>query len=350
MVAIFARALLSQWKYEIHTRCLSTLFSMNDPDGLIATLNAPSSPSKLRLATLAKLADRALTDPDGVLSAFHSIDEHFELLLNEKHEANKQYGTGLGRMHETVLLILLRCTRYTLTTAQLLDFLRGDLPLAMAVLQQLIGCAAYEEDAICCALKLLCGFMRADTYAEFALRESGSASFDVEGSVEAFGEQLERFSVELLRSKLLLVAVPALASRLAASARTMGMAAELSPMQEGSCRAFMALVCNLSLLHFDSADASRSALATASSAGSVLLLPLLQRLVACASASAASASPPPPPPPLLSLALRAAILLCFRAPAQVAAAVRTSAVLAALAPPAARPAEAATAVSSSRCP
>jgi len=44
------------------------------------------------------------------------------------------------------------CAIPQLTTAQLLDFLRGDVGLALAVLQQLIVCASYEDDAVACAL------------------------------------------------------------------------------------------------------------------------------------------------------------------------------------------------------
>ena len=120
-------------------------------------LNDEKESSKAKLSALAKLAECARTDPDAVLSCFSGVDEAFERLLLDKHQAHLNFGTALGRMHETVLLVLIRATRYTLTTAQLLDFLRGVLALAMTVMQQLIICKSYEDEVIACALGLLCG-------------------------------------------------------------------------------------------------------------------------------------------------------------------------------------------------
>ena len=250
---------------------------------------------------------------------------------HSSQEANRKFGTALGRMHETTLLVLLRATRYTLTTVQLLDFLRGDLTLALAVLQQLIACASYEDEVVACALSLLGGFCRPDTYIDFA------HGIDGERSVSVFSDELDRFSAELLKSKLLLVAVPAIAQRAFGAAARSGAAdrslTSLSPGQTSCLHLFLRLVCDLSLLVHDAADGCRSDLAAASAAGSTLLLPLLRHL--------ALAPPPPPPgyhpldhpvPRMLPIALRTAALLCFRAPPAVASAVRASGVLCELLP------------------
>jgi hypothetical protein len=292
----------------------------------VGVLNGDAS-SKSKLAALAKLAERALHDPDEVLDVLHTgLGEAFEVLLTDKVEAHSKFGTALGRMHETVLLTLIRATKYHLRTSELLDFVRGDLTLAMEVLSQLFSCTAYEEEALACALELLGGFARPDTYAE--LDSGARGSFSLEGTVEAFSRRLESFSIELLKSKLLLTVVPALSRRLTyddqKSLERRG-SASLSTGQQGCARAFMRLVCDLTTLNFEEADACRSDLAAASSAGSTLLLPLLLRL-------ADDPPPPAPPPQQLVLALRTAVLLCFRAPAHVTTAIRVSGVLAALLP------------------
>ena len=327
-----------------------------------ASLHDPAASSKAKLAALAKLADLARHEPSEALRVFDGVAEAFDAALAEKEKASKELSTSLGRMHETTLLILIRATRYRLRTAQLLDFVRGDVALGLSILQQLIGCAAYEDEAIACALELLAGFARPDTYLEI----DGFSDKNGEGSVEAFSACLESFSAELLKSKLLLACVPALATRLAkrgggGGGGGGGGQAQLSAGQLGCARGFLRFICCLSLLNFDDATACAKGLAAASAAGSTLVLPLLQRLAGELDAEtqlllmaaeeeaggghgrAARAnnewedppppppppSPPsrPPPPPLLVLALKTAVLLCFRAPAQVASAVRASGVL-----------------------
>ena len=86
---------------------------MADDDGLyISQLNDANETSKKKLVALARLAERALKDPDAILQIFHGVDEAFERMLVDKEEANRKFGTAIGRFHETTLLILIRATQY----------------------------------------------------------------------------------------------------------------------------------------------------------------------------------------------------------------------------------------------
>ena len=61
---------------------------MADDDGLyISQLNDANETSKKKLVALARLAERALKDPDAILQIFHGVDEAFERMLVDKEEA-----------------------------------------------------------------------------------------------------------------------------------------------------------------------------------------------------------------------------------------------------------------------
>ena len=75
------------------------------------------------LAELACLDERRTE----VFSAMQQIDKAFEQTLMDKEEGHKLYGTSLGRLHELMLCLLIRSTAHAFTTAQLLEFVRGDL-------------------------------------------------------------------------------------------------------------------------------------------------------------------------------------------------------------------------------
>ena len=108
--------------------------SAEPPEALIGVLNDPSVGSRAKERALAGLADAARAEPERVLSLLAAVDATFETLLNERHDGVQKFGTALGRMHETVLLVLMRATGYRFSTAQLLDFLRGDVPLALTIM------------------------------------------------------------------------------------------------------------------------------------------------------------------------------------------------------------------------
>ena len=300
-----------------------------------------------------------------VLNVLHQIDASFEALLETRHDAQQQFGTAIGRLHETMLLIIMRSTDYTVTTSQLLHGLcRGDLRLALMVLQAVIRVPSYEDEAVACAVRLLHGFAGPDAYVIAPDPDAPTT----EHPVETFSGRLEAFTAELLRSKLLLQAVPAIASRVlpAGAARasrgdpvggdgTMAW----SPAKVGCARGLLRLVCDLSLLVCDlsllvheQSDSLRAELAAASSIGTQLLVPLLGCLADdaardraayeacgcahdaadCSEAWPLASLSPPPPPALLGITLRAAVLCTFRAPSAVGRAFRASDAACTLAP------------------
>ena len=239
------------------------------PDAWVRELNDESVSGKAKLGALVKLANRAYDEPDEIMTLFNGVEEAFDRLLADKEQANKKLGTALGRFHETTLLILLRATRYSLSTAQLLDFLREDMTLALTVLQQLIGCTSYEDAAVACAVGLLGGFCRPETYLGVDLGGGLLVDSVEDGSVQAFAARLEAFSADLQKSKILHTALPAIAQRAfgGASATTAyaaalapGMSVEavaalppLAPAQLACLSGIMRLVCDLALLTHDQA-------------------------------------------------------------------------------------------------
>ena len=176
---------------------------------LVSVLNDSCTSRTEKIAALSNLADYALTAPEVVLDHFHAVDDAFESLLyleNEILQAAEEHLDPLATL-SGVLLVLVRATRYGLRTAHLLELVRGDLPLALSLLHPLFSANDVEAEATECAARLLHGFARPDTYVELEAAASGSASFDIEGSVEAFGTRLDEFSEALARSRLLPVAV-----------------------------------------------------------------------------------------------------------------------------------------------
>ena len=317
----------------------------SEPLSLVAVLNDADAGQKQKLAALAALAELASSDArrDEVFYAMQQIDRAFEQTLVDKEvtlalalaliltlalilaltlaqEGHKLYGTSLGRLHELMLCLLLRSTAYAFTSAQLLEFARGDLPLALSIVGALLRVPTYEDALVGCALGLLRGFFRPDTYTKFWLPD--------EQSIRAFPKRVETFSAELLRSKLLQAAVPPLAARLFGSGGDLRLAplSQWPQPRAALAASFLRLVGETYLISWGcSRDQLRADLAAASSTVESLLLPLL-RSAALEPVSGA------PPPSLLRAALRAAVLCCFRAPARVCAAVRASRVCAALAP------------------
>ena len=142
-----------------------------DPSSLVATLNDANAGQKQSLAALAELAELARSDGRraAVFSAMQEIDAAFEQTLVDKEEGQKLYGTSLGRLHELMLCLLIRSTAHAFTTAQLLEFVRGDLPLAISIVGVLLRVPTYEDELVACALGLLRGFFRPDTYVKFWL-------------------------------------------------------------------------------------------------------------------------------------------------------------------------------------
>ena len=293
-----------------------------DPTSLVAVLNDPETGQKQKLSALSALTELALTGPAEAFDVLPHIDaEFFEQTLFDKEEGHGNFGTSLGRFHELMLCLLIRATEYRFNTAQLLDFTRGNLALSLSIVGALLKVPTYEDELAGCALTLLRGFLRADTYAPAEL--AGTAEY----SIAELPHSIEAFVAELLRTKTLQSVVPALATRLFGSKAKPTAATPLSSWlaaRTALARAFVHFVGETYLLMHGSRDALRSDLAAASPTVEALLLPLL--------ADAALEPPEAQPPQLLTATLRCAVLCTYKAPPRVAAAARHARVCAALVP------------------
>ena len=132
-----------------------------------------------------------------VLRALDRLDKSFEGVLVDREEGHKRYGTALGRLHELMLVVLIRTTDYKFTSAQLLEFVRDDMPLALSILGALLR-ATYEDEVTACGLALLRGMMRADTYVNAHSHDLYAAAGEHgEHALEAFSLRVEAFSSDV---------------------------------------------------------------------------------------------------------------------------------------------------------
>ena len=156
-------------------------------DEAVATLNDEESGAKQRERALAALAELALSDSAAVFSSIQQLDRAIEAVLIDREEGKKKYGTSLGRMHEMMLIVLIRATNYGLSTSQLLEFVGGDVALALAIVQSILKVPAYEDELFAAVVQLLHGFLLPQTYAP----AGGSA---LELQIEDFSSHVVAFS------------------------------------------------------------------------------------------------------------------------------------------------------------
>ena len=149
--------------------------------------NDEASGAKQRERALAALAELALSDGGAVFSSIQQLDRAFEAVLIDREESKKKYGTSLGRMHEMMLIVLIRATNYGLSTSQLLEFVGGDVALALAIVQSILKVPAYEDELFAAVVQLLHGFLLPQTYAP----AGGSA---LELQIEDFSSHVVAFS------------------------------------------------------------------------------------------------------------------------------------------------------------
>ena len=176
-------------------------------DEAVATLNDEESGAKQRERALAALAELALSDSAAVFSSIQQLDRAFKAVLIDREEGKKKYGTSLGRMHEMMLIVLIRATNYGLSTSQLLEFVGGDVALALAIVQSILKVPAYEDELFAAVVQLLHGFLLPQTYAP----AGGSA---LELQIEDFSSHVVAFPRALLKAKMLLQLPGQLAQRL----------------------------------------------------------------------------------------------------------------------------------------
>ena len=223
-------------------------------------------------------------------------------MLIDREEGKKKYGTSLGRMHEMMLIVLIRATNYGLSTSQLLEFVGGDVALALAIVQSILKVPAYEDELFAAVVQLLHGFLLPQTYAP----AGGSA---LELQIEDFSSHVVAFSRALLKAKMLLQLPGQLAQRLFPASEGVVPTSAWPVARVVAAEAFLKLLTNAYELVHDDFDALRSEISAATDTVTTVLVPLLR--------AAAATAPGGGPPPLLGLAIRALILCAFGAPRKV---------------------------------
>ena len=271
-------------------------------DEAVATLNDEESGAKQRERALAALAELALSDSGAVFSSIQQLDRAFEAVLIDREEGKKKYGTSLGRMHEMMLIVLIRATNYGLSTSQLLEFVGGDVALALAIVQSILKVPAYEDELFAAVVQLLHGFLLPQTYAP----AGGSA---LELQIEDFSSHVVAFSRALLKAKMLLQLPGQLAQRLFPASEGVVTTSAWPVARVVAAEAFLKLLTNAYELVHDDFDALRSEISAATDTVTAVLVPLLR--------AAAATAPGGGPPPLLGLTIRALILCAFGAPRKV---------------------------------
>ena len=135
-------------------------------DEAVATLNDEESGARQRMcARWRRFAGWRCRRAGTVFSSIQQLDRAFEAVLIDREEGKKKYGTSLGRMHEMMLIVLIRATNYGLSTSQLFEFVGGDVALALAIVQSILKVPAYEDELFAAVVQLLHGFLLAQTYA-----------------------------------------------------------------------------------------------------------------------------------------------------------------------------------------
>ena len=220
-------------------------------------------------------------------------------MLIDREEGKKKYGTSLGRMHEMMLIVLIRATNYGLSTSQLLEFVGGDVALALAIVQSILKVPAYEDELFAAVVQLLHGFLLPQTYAP----AGGSA---LELQIEDFSSHVVAFSRALLKAKMLLQLPGQLAQRLFPASEGVVPTSAWPVARVVAAEAFLKLLTNAYELVHDDFDALRSEISAATDTVTAVLVPLLRAAAATAPGRRPAAAARPRDPRADPLRLRRA--------------------------------------------
>jgi hypothetical protein len=181
---------------------------MSLPQQLVDVINSPIVSAKNRFCALGILVALSRTPDDHyrshvLLPAVVSLDASFEGLLVDKKDANRQYGTSLGKPHEHLVVLLLRVTNYTqLKAADLLQQLcdNDDNMLAMLLLD-IVRVKTYEWPLLVAALRCLFELSLPQTY--FSADMNGGASGNEVVEVNSFQQKITGLLVHFMQGNTL---------------------------------------------------------------------------------------------------------------------------------------------------
>lgn len=149
-----------------HSQLSTTL-----PAVLVSVINSSTVSTKSRLLALEVMVALSRTPDtfyrrDVLFPAVANLDASFEGLLLDREEANRNFGTSLGRPHEHMVVLLFRVAGYdALKAADLLQQLcsKDDVMLA-SILLNIIRIKSYEWELISAALRCFFELTLPQTY------------------------------------------------------------------------------------------------------------------------------------------------------------------------------------------
>ena len=132
---------------------------------LTDTLNAQGGGSKVKTAALVILANFAKpkTTRDVLYNCLKRIDTMFEETLKEKETAAKDFGTTLGKLHATTLVLMMRVFGYKLSGADVLEYASEKISFALDIVLDVLKVPTYEAEIVancCCVLSDLSSPLR----------------------------------------------------------------------------------------------------------------------------------------------------------------------------------------------
>ncbi|KAJ9462565.1 U-box domain protein [Diplonema papillatum] len=123
-------------------------------ESLLATLNSDSS-LKNKTAALASLSSfsRYKVARDDLYNILKKIDSSFEATLQEKVQGSEAFGTGLGKLHSTMLVFMMRVFGYRIRGEEVLEYANGKTAFALDLFSEVFKVPSYEVEILadCCA-------------------------------------------------------------------------------------------------------------------------------------------------------------------------------------------------------
>eukprot|EP01062_Namystynia_karyoxenos_P069079 TRINITY_DN6441_c0_g1_i1.p1 TRINITY_DN6441_c0_g1~~TRINITY_DN6441_c0_g1_i1.p1 ORF type:complete len:700 (+),score=233.92 TRINITY_DN6441_c0_g1_i1:35-2134(+) len=208
---------------------------------LVATLNGEVGIKKKTTALLS-LANFAKQKParGEMFSAVKQLDTQFEKTLSEKEQAHASFGSALGKLHETTIVLLMRIDGYRLRGAELLEFADGSMSFAVEILLGMFKVPSYEPEitANCCSA--LCDLSHPATAITISPGEAVA-----EHSFREFRERVDSLVTCVMRNNVAAQATTALLRLLRPAATAEGGPRPLGAPEHSAVLALCRMIQNL---------------------------------------------------------------------------------------------------------
>eukprot|EP00756_Hemistasia_phaeocysticola_P048050 Hpha_TRINITY_DN22493_c0_g1::TRINITY_DN22493_c0_g1_i1::g.94999::m.94999 len=166
---------------------------------LVAALNTEGA-VKRKTSALLCLANFGKQKParSDLFDAVKHIDFQFEKTLTEKEEAHNSFGSALGKLHETMLVLLMRMDNYRLRGGELLEFAHGNVPFAVQIAIGVLKVQSYEPEILANTAGLLSDLSNPSAFVSVS---EGAAV--TEHSCKEFRDRVDALIVCVMKHNLL---------------------------------------------------------------------------------------------------------------------------------------------------